>query len=454
MKHRLFLLIVLLIALGSEAQTPVYLDDTQPIGDRVEDAMQRMTPAEKDVLAETCFLLCSSGVPRLGIPPFVVDTTPNPLFPSVASLLNSWNPELLRQLGSYSAEQALYQRIDAISDATPPEQGEDPFLVSRMLPLYEEGVRPYGVAVKDDQRPIGAPQPQDERLRRVLQLYFQTSMNRQRPMGFVGTEQQVAAARTMAEESIVLLKNDNGFLPLKNGFSCRIWMVGSHPVEGLQEELEQQGIHADCEPATFEELSRKATKGDIVLFTENYSNRTETGFLNKVSAILQTDILGIKGAKALATILFGEAHPSGHLPYSWNSDDEKAPHFALGHGLSYTTFELSNITQSGREIPTGGDIIVTVTVTNTGDWAGATVVQCYIHDIKTSLPKPDKSLQGFQKVFLQPGESQEVSFAVNEASVLFYDEEAESYVAEPGFYTAYVGFSMDDTPLKIRFHLK
>ena len=172
MKHRLLFFLVLWISLGFKAQTPVYLDDTQAVADRVEDAMQRMTPAEKEALAETYFQPCSSGVPRLGIPPFVMDTQPNPMFPSVASLLNSWNPELLRQLGRYRAEQALYRRIDLIGDATPPEQGEDPFLVSRMLPLYEEGVRPYGIALKDDMSPIGAPQPQDERLRRLLQLYF------------------------------------------------------------------------------------------------------------------------------------------------------------------------------------------------------------------------------------------------------------------------------------------
>lgn len=454
MKHRLLFFLMLWISLGSKAQPPVYLDDTQAVADRVEDAMQRMTPAEKEALAETYFQPCSSGVPRLGIPPFVMDTQPNPMFPSVASLLNSWNPELLRQLGRYRAEQALYQRIDLIGDATPPEQGEDPFLVSRMLPLYEEGVRPYGIALKDDMRPIGAPQPQDERLRRLLQLYFQTSMNRQRPLGFVGTEQQVTAARTMAEESVVLLKNDNGFLPLKNGTSCKIWTVGSHPMEGLQEALEQKGLRAECVPCTFEEVSVKAGLGDIVLFTENDADRTATGFMKKVPAVLQIDTLGAEGAEALASILCGESNPSGHLPYSWDSDEEKAPHFALGHGLSYTTFELSNITQSGREIPAGGDILVMVTVTNTGERAGATVVQCYLHDIKTSLPKPDRSLQGFQKVFLQPGESQEVTFAINEDSVLFYDEDSEAWIAEPGFYTAYVGFAMDDTPLKVRFHLK
>jgi hypothetical protein len=450
----LLLTLSLLLTVPLMAQTPPYLDENKPLKERVDDALQRMTPAEKETLAQTCFQPYASGVPRLGIPPFVIDTTPNPLFPSVASLLASWNPELFRMLGSYSAEQALYRRIDAIGDAIPPRQGEDPYLVGLMLPPYAEGVRAYGVAVMDDFTPIGAPQPQDERLRRLLELYLQTSMNRQRPLGFVGTGQQLAAARTMAEESVVLLKNDHGILPLQKGASCRIWMVGSHPMEGLRQALEQQGVQADCRDVSFEEATRMAGPGDIVVFTDNCSDRTETGFLQKVPAVLQVGELGAEGADVLANMLVGQGDPSGRLPFAWKGKDEKAPHFALGHGLGYTTFELSNITQSGREIPEEGDILVTVTVTNTGARAGATVVQCYIHDIKTSLPKPDRSLQGFKKVFLQPGEQQDVTFAVNVDSVLFYDEDSEAWVAEPGFYTAYIGFAMDDTPLKVRFHLK
>lgn len=456
----LTLILSLLLTVPLIAQVPLYLDETKPLDDRVEDALQRMTPAEKEALAHTCFLCQSSGVPRLGIPSFVVDTTPNPMFPSVESLLASWNPELFRQLGSYSAEQALYRRIDGIADATPPEQGEDPYLVPRMLEPYEEGVRAYGVALKDDLRPLGAPQPEDNRLRWALKLYFQTMMNRQRPMGFLGTEAQRAAALTMAEESVVLLKNDRGCLPLAKGDACLIYMVGSHPIEGLEAALNHRGIQADCQQGTFEEVSSKGQLGYIVVLTENYSDRTETGWLQKCPAVLQIGELGAEGADALAAILAGEANPSGRLPFEWKGKaakegkDDKGPLFALGHGLSYTSFELSNITQSGREIPAGGDILVTVTVTNTGDREGAAVVQLYIHDIKTSLPKPDKTLQGFQKVTLAPGESQDVTFAINESSVLFYDEEAEDWVAEPGFYTAYVGFSMNDTPLKVRFHLK
>lgn len=460
MTKKTLLIAAWLISMGSMAQTPVYLDDNKPVEDRVEDVMQRMTPAEKEALAQTCFLPRATGVPRLGIPPFVVDTLPNPMFPSVECLLASWNPELFRLLGSYSAEQALYRRVDAIADATPPERGEDAYLTALMLPPYEEGVRAYGVALKDDLRPLGAPQPEDNRLRWALKLYYQTSMNRQRPMGFVGTEAQQQAARTMAEESVVLLKNESGCLPLTKGDAGRIWMVGSHPVEGLEAALAQRGIQADCKNGTFEEVSLKMGTGDLVVLTENYSDRTETGFLKKCPALLQAGELGAAGADALAALLAGEANPSGRLPFEWKGrapkeeKDDKGPLFALGHGLSYTSFELSNITQSGREIPAGGDILVTVTVINTGDREGSTVVQLYIHDIKTSLPKPDKSLQGFQKVTLQPGESQEVTFAINEASLLFYDEEAEDWIAEPGFYTAYVGFSMNDTPLKVRFHLK
>lgn len=442
------------------AQLPVYLDESKTLEDRVEDALQRMTVAEKDTLAHTCFLLRSSGVPRLGIPSFVVDPNPNPLFPSVASLLASWNPELFRLLGSYSAEQALYRRIDAIADATPPNQGEDPFLVPRMLEPYEEGVRAYGVAIKDDLRPIGAPQPEENRLRWALKLYFQTSMNPHRPRGFVGTEQQLAAAHTLAEESVVLLKNDKGLLPLSKGATCKLWIVGDDPLKGLQEALETRGIQADCTYCTFDQVTAKAGSSDVVVLTENFSDRDEIPFLKKTSTLLQAGTLGEEGADALAALLAGEANPSGRLPFEWKGKadkegkEDKGPLFALGHGLGYTSFELSDITQSAREIPAGGDILVTVTVTNTGNHAGATVVQLYIHDIKTSLPKPDRSLQGFQKIFLQPGERQEVTFAVNESSVLFYDEDAEAWIAEPGFYTAYVGFAMDDTPLKVRFHLK
>lgn len=454
MKRIGLILVAMLLAATSMAQTPLYLDDTKPIKERVEDALKRMTPAEKETLAQTCLQACSSGVPRLGIPPFVIDTLPNPLFPSVESLMATWNPERVRQLGAFSAEQALYKRIDAIGDATLPEQGQDPYLLDRMLSPYAESVRAYGVAVHDDLRIIGAPQPQDDRLRWLLQLYFQTSMNRQRPLGFVGTEAQLAAARTLAEESVVLLKNENGFLPLGQGASCKLWMVGNHPVEGLSEALATRGVQADCKRCSFDEASRKVGKGDIVVLTENFSDRNETEFLKKVPAAWQVGELGAFGADILAALLTGEANPCGKLPYAWQGDSKNEPLFALGHGLSYTSFELSDITQSGREIPAGGDLFVTVTVTNTGQRAGSEVVQLYIHDIKTKLPKPDKTLQGFQRVTLQPGESKEVSFPVNESSVLFYDEESEGWIAEPGFYVAYIGTSMNNTPLKVRFHLK
>ena len=442
------------MSLVARSQLPVYLDDTKPLEDRVEDALQRMTDAEKETLAKTCFQLCSSGVPRLGIPSFVVDTTPNPLFPSVASLLASWNPELFRRLGSYSAEQALYHRIDAIADATPPEQGEDPYLVPRMLQPYEEGVRAYGVALKDDLRPIGAPQPDESRLRWALKLYFQTSMNRQRPMGFVGTKQQLLAAHNMADESVVLLKNDKGILPLSKGASCKIWIVGNDLLEGLQEALENRQVQAECDYCTFDQVAVKAGTSDIVILTECFSDRNEIPFLKKVSTLLQAGSLGEQGADALAVLLTGEDTPSGKLPFEWKGKEAKEPCFALGHGLSYTSFELSDITQTAREIPEDGAILVSVKVTNTGNCKGATVVQLYIHDIKTSLPKPDRSLQGFQKVYLRPGESQQVVFLIDKSSLLFYDDDAEEWVAEPGFYTAYVGLAMNDTPLKVRFHLK
>lgn len=446
------------MSLGAMAQLPVYLDDTKPLDDRVEDALNRMTPEEKSVLLQGMSSTVKPGVPRLGIPSFNVDTQRDPLFPSCSFLASAWDPELAWQYGHALAERALYRNVHMIGNIDIAETGSDPYLALKMVSPFIEGVHSCGMAVAQDEWFEALDQPAsesvDDRLSPLLQLYCLTSMNRQRPMGFLGTDEQKAVARTIAEEGIVLLKNDHGLLPLSAGASCKIWMVGAHPVEGLEEALSRRHIQADWAACTFDQVVIKAGLADVVILTDDFSDRDEIPFLKKVSALIQAGEMGEEGAEALAAVLTGEVNPSGKLPYEWKGIEEKEPLFALGYGLSYTSFELTNMVQSGRELPIGGDLFVTVTVTNTGDREGSEVVQLYIHDIKTSLPKPDKTLQGFRKVTLKPGESQEVSFPINESSVLFYDEVSESWIAEPGFYVAYVGNAMNNTPLKARFHLK
>ena len=438
------------------AQMPVYLDETQPIEDRVEDVLSRMTDAEKQTLWQTCSEIRSSGVPRLGIPPFVVDTLPNTRFPSFESLAATWNPDLSWDYGHDVAEQALYQRKDAVYDGGLWQMSEDPYIVSKMAPPYIEGVNHCGEAVLDEWKALGnkGKASQEEQLRQILKLYFQTSMNHQRPMGFLGTEAQQATAKAIAEESIVLLKNDRNLLPLRGSSVRTLLLVGSHPIKGLQEQIAQHGITVNCESCTFGEAHHKAETADIIVFTDNYADRGKILFLKKVPVVVQAWELGDEGASALADVLCGIVNPSGKLPFTWKGTKEDEPLFALGHGLSYTTFEFTDFKLSGREIPVGGDLIGTVMVTNTGNCEGSVVVQLYIHDIKSTVPKPDKELKGFRKIQLKPGESQEVQFAINETSLMFFDEEQQQWWAEPGFYVAFVGDAMDHLPLKARFHLK
>ena len=149
-----------------------------------------------------------------------------------------------------------------------------------------------------------------------------------------------------------------------------------------------------------------------------------------------------EGGQAIAEVLFGEVNPSGKLPVSferapednptsasYHSPDKKSvfysegvfmgyrgfdksgirPRYAFGHGLSYTTFDFSDLKLTKSELRQGEGVSVSFTVKNTGDRAGATVGQVYVHDPESSEPRPVKELKGFTKVMLKPGESKTVT---------------------------------------------
>lgn len=101
-----------------------------------------------------------------------------------------------------------------------------------------------------------------------------------------------------------------------------------------------------------------------------------------------------------------------------------------------------------------GTITFTVNVKNTGKRAGSETVQLYIHDVKASVDRPQKELKGFQKVYLQPGESKDVNITINKQALSFYDETAASWKAEAGKFEALVGNASDQLKLKKAFELK
>lgn len=198
------------------------------------------------------------------------------------------------------------------------------------------------------------------------------------------------------------------------------------------------------------------------------------GILERADAILCVYFPGQEGARATADILYGRVNPSGKLtqtfpyhlydcPAYGNFPGENnvvmhgeglfvgyrhydfrhiEPMFPFGHGLSYTSFAISDLRMKDTFRYDEEDTFeVTVRVTNTGDRAGAEVVQLYLSDEVSTQIKAVKELKGFQKVFLQPGESADVTIQLDKEALSSFDEELASWVCEPGWFTVQVGNS-------------
>ena len=215
----------------------------------------------------------------------------------------------------------------------------------------------------------------------------------------------------------------------------------------------------------------------------------------QVPAIVQGWFLGSEAGIGLADMLLGKTNPSGHLPFTWYenlnqvgahsfgesafpgiwregkkiideeykegiyvgyrwTDKQKLkPTFAFGHGLSYTTFKVSNL-KALSPVTTDGNMTFTVDVTNTGSVEGSDVVQLYITDQKCSVDRPVKELKAFQKVSLKPGETKTITLKTDKRALSFWDEASDGWKAEPGEFIAWAGDSSDRLPCKVKFTLK
>lgn len=142
------------------------------------------------------------------------------------------------------------------------------------------------------------------------------------------------------------------------------------------------------------------------------------------------------------------------MGYRWVEKKKIRPLFAFGHGLSYTSFDITAASLDKTVMTDTDSLNVSVTVRNTGNRAGAEVVQLYITDVKCSVDRPVKELKGFRKVFLQPGEEQTIVITIGKDALSFYDENASSWRAEPGLFTANIGTSSDRIVKKLKFSLR
>jgi beta-glucosidase len=179
-----------------------------------------------------------------------------------------------------------------------------------------------------------------------------------------------------------------------------------------------------------------------------------------VPAILEGFYLGQETGTGVADVLFGDYNPAGKLPVSFPRNvgqlplyynhkptarrgylyTSKEPLYAFGHGLSYTTFEYSNMKVSPAKIGPGGRAEVSVTVKNTGRRAGDEVVQLYVRDLVSSVTRPVKELKDFRRVTLAPGESKTVTFTLTPDKLSFFNLNMER-VVEPGWFDLMVGTS-------------
>lgn len=203
-----------------------------------------------------------------------------------------------------------------------------------------------------------------------------------------------------------------------------------------------------------------ATGKPVVLVLENGRPLTIGWAKQHIPAILEAWYPGEFGGQAIAETLFGDNNPSGHLtitfprslgqlPDYYNADpsrvtkyvdDDSAPLFPFGFGLSYTTFRYEHLNAQAPQRGSNGDVVFTVDVTNTGDRKGEEVAQLYLRQDVSSVETPGRSLQGFTRVSLNPGETQTVTFRVPQSQLAIWSADRKWQV-EPGQFTAWAGGS-------------
>lgn len=387
----------------------------------------------------------------------------------------------------------------------------------------------------------------DQAVERILRIIFEYADHR-KPQEFT-MEKDHEEAQHIAEESMVLLKNENHILPLKTSekaafiggfarnprfqgggsshincfkttnvldsvpYDAQVVYAEGFPADrdfydkaladeavkaaaeadkavifaGLPESFESEGYDRShmrlpkCQNRLITEILKVQPNTVIVLHN---GSPVEMPWLGEIKGLLETYLGGQAGGAAAANILYGKINPSGKLAetmplklsdnpsylnfgggekveyregifvgYRYYDTKEMDVAFPFGYGLSYTTFAYSNLKLS-MENPTEKDtVMVSADVTNTGKSAGKEVVQLYIRDLTGSAIRPEKELKGFEKVFLEPGETKTVTMELNKRSFAWYNTELHDWFAASGDYEILVGASSRDIRLTETLHL-
>jgi beta-glucosidase len=201
--------------------------------------------------------------------------------------------------------------------------------------------------------------------------------------------------------------------------------------------------------------------------------------IENIDSLLYSFYGGQEAGLAIAEVLYGDYNPGGKLPvtmpktdsqlppftddhhdhivkvgYRWFDAEGIEPQFAFGHGLSYTTFEYSDLRISASEILAAEGLVVEVDVTNSGDRLGDEVVQLYISDVEASVLMAEKQLKGFERISLEPGETKTVRFQLEADAMAFWDVDRKAWFVEAGQFEVMVGGASDKLPLTADFTVK
>lgn len=391
----------------------------------------------------------------------------------------------------------------------------------------------------------------DQKVLHILSVMEKLNMlSGQRKPGSYNTVSHQATTLKIAEESIVLLKNEHGILPLDPSSFDSIAVIGENadtqhskgggsaeikalyeitPLAGIKMALGGQSKityvkgytsdpKASIHDANFlrEEAMKVANSHDLVIFIGGLSHQFDTEGSDKTDismphyqdllikalaqvnpnivtvhlsgspvniapimehslAVLQTWYNGMEGGRALANILFGSVNPSGKLPMTFakNLEDYAShsigeypggddvhydesifvgyrhfdthkiePLFPFGHGLSYTSYAYDNLQIS--EYKDTKEICVCLDVTNTGDYSGLEIIQLYVHDYLSKLPRPYKELKGFKKIALLPNETKTVKFILDRSDFSYFNDKLKQWVFESGSFMLLLGSSSSD----------
>jgi hypothetical protein len=429
-----------------------YQDSRRGVDQRTEDLLGRMSAAEKREFARNGAANAHWGIPALRL-------ATNPPGSGLA-LAATWNPELVAKVG-------------AISGSAFGSYSDDPWLASRMAVAWIGAVQSAGhigemldfPCGEGDQREMnevryppfraaieeaglwsvqsscgyasaldawgfrgfvpGDREDDEDQARRMLRAMFGVGMFDE-PQPPRDPAEAKRVQRLAAEQGVVLLKNDGDLLPL---YATKIHSIG---VLGSDEQLQAVRERA---------AATAVIKGDAADIVIEFGAQTITVRDAARQALLAAWPGNPETAHGATDVIFGDANPTGRLPVT-------LPQYPFGCGLSYTSFEWSELRVFPASPRYGQSVQVVVRVKNAGSRAGAEVVQVYLRESPRAA-----ELKAFARVDLKPGEIRDVAMTLEPRAMTFYDPAVKDWAAAPGVFDVLAGESSRDIRLKGSFEL-